>query len=152
MPTTLVRKHTGFTLIEVVVFLVVFSVALITIVSTVTYSSVLIEDSKHKVIGTRFGEELLEWVKFQKDLLGYEAVRAKVPTLSNAATFCFNTLNLQTWPSVGACSGYNLKNFYKRELTLTKVSADELVATIVLSWRILDKVKTHTLIVYVNKL
>ncbi len=154
MTTLPVSKRSGFTIIEVVVFISVFTLAIVAIIAIVSYSGVIFQDSRHKVVASRYSEELTEWLKFQREANGFLSIYNRAAPVANPPTvYCFNSVTLDSWPgSSGNCSGYGLGNFFKRELSLQRRSANEVSATVVTSWYILQRVKSVTIDFYINRL
>jgi type II secretory pathway pseudopilin PulG len=141
----------GFTLIEVLVFVSVFSIALVTILAGVIYSSAAFQDAKIKIIATHYNEELAEWVKYQKELNGYDSIYNKISEPTWTSDFCFNQLDIENWPSVGDClDNYSLDNVFKRELTISRRSVDELSIEIKTYWKILNNTKESNINFYIN--
>lgn len=143
-----VRKTNGFSLIEIIIFVSILSVALISLIASVNYSSVLLANARYKVIATRFSEELSEWLKYQRQYYGYTSINDQIPT--NEVTYCFNTIILSdSWPTAGECAAadFSLDNYFKREVTLTKdpLIPDEIVVEINTSYRLLNFTKIVTI-------
>jgi type II secretory pathway pseudopilin PulG len=135
-------KRRGFSLIEVIVFVSVLSVALISLIASVSYSSLLLINAQHKVVATRYNEEVAEWLKYQREYYGYAALEGHIVG-GNPTTYCFNSSLELVWPelvNIGACPDFALENFYKRELRLS-VEASEITAQIVTSWQTLGQEK-----------
>jgi type II secretory pathway pseudopilin PulG len=143
--------YSGFTLIEVLVFVSVFSTALVTILSGVIYSSAAFQDSKIKIIATHYNEELAEWTKYQKELNGYNAIYNRISEPLWTSTYCFNTAELTDWPTIGGCgTDFTLDGMFKRELTISRRTEDELSIEIKTYWKILNNTKETDINFYLN--
>lgn len=113
------QKSSGFTLIEVMFFVLFVSLIFIGLIFTSTVSIRNNRVSEHKIIATHYAEELREWLRGQKEL--------DFQTLFNKAsdagiTYCFNGA-IASWPSFGSCSGsYSLNSEYLRQVVLTRIT------------------------------
>jgi len=135
----------GFTLVEVVVFVSVLSVALVSLLASISYSSLLLYNAQHKVVATRRAEELAEWLKFQREYYGFAQLDDQIDP-DDSTSFCFNNEEVLAWPDEsGDCSGYALDNFYKREALLTR-SGSVITAQISVSWQTLGNIKEVSII------
>jgi len=126
----------AFTLIETLIFVTILSVFFV-IAAAVSVSS--IRDMKYneaKIIATRYGEGMNEWLRMEKELDG------KNFSAQSGQTYCFNDpLTISTvWPSAGQCTDYSLVGKYKREVVLT-TNSDNIEAEITVSWREFEETK-----------
>ncbi|OGK66303.1 hypothetical protein A2313_03665 [Candidatus Roizmanbacteria bacterium RIFOXYB2_FULL_41_10] len=144
-----VLNNHGFSLIEVLVFVSVFTVAIVALVASVSYSALSLNDARHRLMSSRYNEELAEWLKFQREyrLFGYSGLLAKsTPT---GTTYCFNNSNIgldaNAIMTSGECTGFDLDDFYKRELTLTSATDEQINVQIVTSYRLLNQTKLVTI-------
>ena len=150
MKRNVYKQSQGFSLIEVLVFISVLTVALVALIGSVTYSSLVLNDARYRLFATRYNEELAEWLKFQREYYQYQSI---VDQISNSAgtTYCFNTDSLN-WPSPGACpsNDYSLNNFYKRELMLIN-STGQIDVEITTSYWLLNQEKSSTITLTFNE-
>ena len=128
----------GFTLMEVVVFISIFSVSIIIVMSSISYAALQLNDTKYRIFATRYAEEIAEWLNYQREVNGYTAFAEK----SGEERYCFNNLDIDiedidSWPSAEACLDYDLDNFYKRELLLSS-GDNKVTAQITVFWRLLN--------------
>jgi len=136
-------KNSGFSLVEVIVFVSVLSVALVSLIASVAYSSLLLIDAQHKVIATRYSEEVAEWLKFQREYYTYDALSDQIP-ISGVATYCFNESGTLTWPgivNISPCTDFTLDNYYARQVELTR-SGSEITTVITTTWQTLGQTKS----------
>lgn len=116
----------GFSLIEVLIFVSILSVFFVAAISVSIVTVRNMQINEHKIIATKYAEELIEWLRSEKEndwggaawASGTPATFTERATRSGSpTTYCFNTaLN---WSSLGACSpSYGLSSFFKREATL----------------------------------
>ncbi len=143
------RVSSGFTLVELLVFITIFSIGFTLIIATITYTSIGLRNSIYKTSAIHYTEELAEWVRYKKELSGFDSLFAEVDN-----TYCFNDALTDDWPtSPGACAAtdYSLGNFFKREMELTG-DADQVQAIITTYWSYLGTVRTSELIVYISDL
>ncbi|MBI2051947.1 type II secretion system protein [Candidatus Roizmanbacteria bacterium] len=109
----LVKK--GFSLIEVLVFVAILGVFFITAAVITSFSLQNMKVSENKIRATRYAEELVEWVRGEKE------TDWKTFTTTRVGDWCFNSDPLESWPTeTGACAdvAYDLKNFWKRDLKI----------------------------------
>ena len=142
MRTLTDRKKSGFTLIEVIVFVSVFSVALVSLIASVIYSSLLLKDARHRIVATRSSEELSEWLKFQREYEGFDFVAGKIT--NDSTTYCFNNTDFN-WTESTACENYSLLDFYKREVVLSFPNSPDLSkikVVVATSWQALKTEKS----------
>lgn len=133
-----IHKSHGFSLMEILVFISILSVALVALIGSVSYSSLMLSDARYRLVATRYSEELAEWLKFQREYEGYASVAAKATSLG--ATYCYNTDITDTWPSAVACPGFGLDNFFSREVTLTD-NTGSIDVNIVTKYQLLNREK-----------
>lgn len=139
MLTNKVALKRAFTLIEILVFVSIFSTAMITILAIVNYSALGLKNAQNKIFASHYAEELAEWLKYQRDSGGYTLIETK--SFVGGITYCFNDTNI-SWPinSGGCGENYDLHNFYKRELTLdTDTLNNQINATINTYWKFLGR-------------
>jgi len=136
----------AFTLVETLIFVAILSVFFV-IAAAVSISSIRdMKFNEAKIIGTRYGEEMNEWLRAEKELDG-QAFFEK--SSEDGTAYCFNeSLSPTTvWPVAGACGAddYSLVGKYKRGVVLTTLNPGtdeegvEVVVTI--SWRELTQIK-----------
>ena len=128
------KKNTkAFSLIEVLIFISILSIFFVA-VSTVTVSSLRnMKINEHKILARYYAEQLLEWVRDQKeaDWIVFLSKSAVDP----GKRYCFNSPTL-SWPSEGQCTNYGLLNFFKRELKLvTTSSGSQINALVTINWQ-----------------
>ena len=99
-------------MMEVLIFVSILSLFFVTAAAITTASLRNLKVQEHKILATRYAEELLEWLRGEKE--------ANWNTFTNHTdTYCFNSSPITSWESPGNCLGYSLNNLYKREVTLT---------------------------------
>ncbi|PIU36904.1 hypothetical protein CO005_00505 [Candidatus Roizmanbacteria bacterium CG_4_8_14_3_um_filter_34_9] len=122
------KKFTGFTLIEVLVFVTVLSLFFISAVTITTFSLRNLKIQEHKIIATRYAEESSEWVKQEKE------DDWQVFASHNGTNYCLNSLS---WTN-GLCSTYSLgtPGFFKRDLILSISGnpTDKITTVLTVSW------------------
>lgn len=131
------NKKTGFSLIEVLVFISIFSVFFVTAIASITVTLRNMKKNEHKIMATRYAEELQEWLKAEKEIDWYN-----FSTTYPGQTFCFNS-PITVWPTAGSCSTFNGvvgvdPAIFKRELALTATGSNpvtQVKAIITVSWQ-----------------
>ncbi len=130
----------GFTLIEVLVFVTIMSIILIAAVALTATSINQLKTQQYKILATHFAESLFEWLEAQKELDWQDFVSKAT---QNGKVYCFNDLNISDWPGTsGSCSDYSLganemfngKQIFKREVKLTKIGED-VKAAVTVTWK-----------------
>lgn len=125
---------TGQTLLEIVVGVGLVSMVLVAMVSAITYSLANIQQAKSKAEATQYAQDAIEWLRNQRDNLGWTGFSTHAGN-----TYCLNDLN---WSTPTNCSGFTLKNIYKREVTLIADSADKITAALNMQWQRGTQTKT----------
>jgi len=136
----------GFSLIEILVFVSVFSVALVALIGSASYSALILSNLRYKTYATRYSEELAEWLSFQRNYQGYSVIEAK-----QGNSYCFNdsSIDVDNWPSAGACTGFTLNDFYKRQAVI-EASGTKNKITITTSYQFLNTEKQSSIVIYFN--
>jgi len=143
------KKNQAFSLIEVLVFISVFAVFFVVAIAAVTASLRNMKINEHKIIATRYAEELQEWLKSEKE------IDWNIFSTSRIGTYCFNNpIPISSWPAAGACgvndfsgiSGIN-PAIFKREmiLTVTGNPVTQVDAVITVSWKEVNQTFNVTL-------
>jgi len=102
----------AFSLIEVLIFVTILSIFFV-LAAAVTIASLRnMKVNEHKILATYYAEELVEWLRDEKEA-DWTAFSQK------SGTYCFNSSDFSGWP-IGACgNNYDLDSFFKRELILS---------------------------------
>lgn len=129
-------KNTGFSLVEVLVFITILSIFFVAAAAITTASLRNMKINEHKILATRYGEELLEWLRGEKEADWNNFVnRSSI----NGTTYCFSNTPINNWPTTtGSCSSFNGLNppIYKRELSLTTApGGNQVNVSINVSWQ-----------------
>jgi Tfp pilus assembly protein PilV len=108
----------SFSLIEVLIFISILSVFLVTSASIVTVSMHQNAQKINKLKATHYNNQLLEWIRTEKELDWNGLVARGTPT----SVYCFCTETLAWTVAVADkadCCPTPLKNIYKRYIILT---------------------------------
>lgn len=111
------NRH-GFSLIEVTIFVAIMSVFFVMVMSMSTSSLATLKTSERRTYATRYTEEAIEWLGGEKEVDWDNTFLPKAP-LTTPTIYCFNS-TMTTWPTAGACAGYTLNGFFKREIALSR--------------------------------
>jgi len=107
-------KKKSFTLIEVLIFVTILSLFFV-VASAVTITSLQnLKVQEHKILATRYAEELLEWLRGEKEVDWNKFINYR-------GNYCFNSspIPMSNWPASGNCPTASfLNNLYKREVIL----------------------------------
>lgn len=118
----------GFSLIEILIFISVFASVFIIILGIISYSTILMKNAEYRTFATYYADELVQWMRYQRDSLGYTELE------SRSGTYCFNSAAISdTWPSTGSCASYSLDSFFMRELEFSG-DDDQLAVEVRVSW------------------
>jgi len=117
----------GFTLLEVVIFMSLFT----TIFLTITYVNLgSIKNNKlneHKIMASYYAETLGEWLRGEKDASWSAFLINSDLDDNNSIDYCFNESTLSTWTAganffQGQCSNnFALNNIFQREAGFNKI-------------------------------
>ncbi|MCR4329200.1 MAG: hypothetical protein NUV65_01500 [Candidatus Roizmanbacteria bacterium] len=148
-------KHTnkGFTIIEIIVFVAVFSFSIVYILSAVIYTTNSMKQSQMMTVANHENGELIEWLLYRKNVLAYNNFVLEIwpaGDTQNAKTYCFNDVldESAVWPgSEGACSGFDLNSLFKREAVFTM--SDTIVINIVSSWLVSSTTSSSSAQIYI---
>jgi type II secretory pathway pseudopilin PulG len=126
----MITHKKSFTLIEVLIFLAILSLFFVAAAAVTIVSLRNLKVQEHKILATRYAEELLEWLRGEK-----EADWNQFATYND--TYCFNSSPIISWGNSGNCSSYSLNNLYKREVTLTVQGTPpyQVNISIIVSWQ-----------------
>lgn len=146
------KKEKAFSLIEVMIFVVVFSLFFITAATIVTTTLRISNTNQNKIKATHYVEDLGEWLKSEKELnwggVIYsgspksftEQVTIKYNPLKSSTDFCFNASPIDAWPSSGTINcDFTLNNQFRRIATFSATVVDNYVnqisASISTEWK-----------------
>ena len=136
----LVKKNKGQTVLEILIATAITSVLLISLLQLGTYSNKTSIYSKNVNIATEYSSEMIEWLKSQRDNMGWQVFVEKL-NIGTETTFCVNTTpnSFDNFVSNhGECSNFSLNGRFKREITLTPIthggSMDEIQVLVTTSW------------------
>jgi len=126
----MITHKKSFTLIEVLIFVTILSLFFVAAAAVTIASLRNLKVQEHKILATRYAEELLEWLRGER-----EADWNQFTT--HTGTYCFNSSPITSWGNSGNCSGYSLNNLYKREVTLTVQGTPpyQVNISIIVSWQ-----------------
>jgi len=98
------NKIKGFTLVEVLIFISVISVVLITAASLALTSLFTFKNQQYQTLSEYYAVSLLNWLEGEKEKdWGTFLQRAS----AGGKTYCFNSDPINTWPSAGVCPANN---------------------------------------------
>jgi len=103
----------GFSLIEVLVFITILSLVFITTIALGTGSLRNSKNAENKILAAHYGEELLAWLRSQKDADWLTFVG------NSDNSYCFDAEPVSSWPDSDSCTANQLvKNLFKRQAIL----------------------------------
>lgn len=105
----------GFSLIEVLVFVAILSLFFVLAVAIVTTSIRTMQSSTHKLLATRYAQELIHWLQTEKELNWNDFATSRAS--SAGITYCFNQPLATTWSvtpfDAGPCTTDYTSYYYK---------------------------------------
>lgn len=110
----------GFSLMEVLVFTTILSMFFVAAASIVTYMVRTAKINEHRILATRYGEELLEWARAERDI-DWNAFTANADS-AGSTVYCFDTTP-PTWTGAVSPCNYDLDSNFKRTMTLRSLQA-----------------------------
>jgi len=135
MDKTKKNSRKSFSLVEVLVFTSILSLFFVTAAAVVTESLRNMKINEHKILATRYAEELLEWLRSKKEADWDKFVEKG--SVDPGTVYCFNAILTDDWPQAGKCSPENkLDNIFTREVTLKNEGApvNYVQISILVSW------------------
>lgn len=110
----------GFSLIEVLIFVSILGIFFVIALSTTVSALRDMKFNEHKILATRYAEDLMEWLKSQKEK-EFNAFVAYDTSSGTGTTYCFNSVSINTWPAAGDCSSVGLNPaIYKRSVIIKR--------------------------------
>ncbi len=126
-----VRSTAGFSLLEVLIFISIVSLFFIAAASVATISLRSIQSNENKILATRYAEELLEWVRGEKE------EDWEVFTTTRMGSWCLSQEPIEDWPGSlanGLCSNSQLiDSLFKREMAL-QLTGERVAVSIDVTW------------------
>lgn len=133
-------KSDGFSLVEVLVFVSVVALFFVTAALISSFSLRISKSNETKILGTRYAEELLEWLRGEKEA-DWEAFTDRItcyPTVPCSENWCFDETpiaNTDGWQTRASCQTYDLQNTFKRDLVLSTTSDPNQINVVInVSW------------------
>jgi len=128
------QSGAGQSLFEVVFAIAVASLVITGIVSLSTTSVRNATFARNKSLASRFTQEASEWLRGERDS-GWDSFASRAALLPGT-TWC---LRDTSWPGAdGSCGSSDFitgTSIFKREATLTEISANDIQADIIASWQ-----------------
>jgi hypothetical protein len=141
-------RRTGFTIIEVVVFVALFVSSVVLIFASVNYASLGLKNAQFKTMAAHNSEELTEWLKYQAESQGYQYLLTLASV--GGSTYCFNAATI-AWPTVGSCTTYSLGNFFKREMVFQKTADNsQITATVTTYWYSVGYIRNSQIVTFLT--
>jgi prepilin-type N-terminal cleavage/methylation domain-containing protein len=107
------KKESGFTLIEVLIVITILIVFFVAAMSVAVVNLKNLDSSRNKILGTRYAEELLEWLRGEKETSWEDFIKDK------DGIWCFNS-EPPNWNRHRACAEQEkINGFFTREANLT---------------------------------
>ena len=110
----------SFSLVEVLVFVTILGLFFVAAASITLVSLRNMKINEHKIIATHYAEELLSWLRSEKDA-DWNTFANRMPVDPAIVSYCINST--PSWPAIsGKCAtnDYSLDLIFNRDLTLSK--------------------------------
>lgn len=125
------KNNSGFSLIEVLLFTVLFSLVFLGITSAMVSSLRNTKASQRRILATYYASELKDWLKGQKEV--------SFSNFPKSGTQCFNTSPIVGWGVTGNCGssfilGQGTDIVFKRYVTFTDGTSTQVNVTILVEW------------------
>ncbi len=146
------RRTKAFSLIEVLVFVSILSIFFVGAAAVATAALRDMKIIEHKIIATRYSEELLEWLRAEKETdWNVFANSGHAGKCQPSETLCFNTLDWNSGCNVSCSKGLN--NLYGRSvkfqvLPVSPALPTQVTVSIEVSWSELGN--TYTIPIKTN--
>ena len=123
----------GFSLIEVLVFITILGLFFVAAISVTTFSLKNMKISEHKILAAHYAEEGTEWVRNEKEN-DWETFVLK--SSGTGTLYCLNSLNWSTAVTCGENYALGTPALFKREVTLTNsgTPVSQVNIEVVISW------------------
>ena len=136
------KSRLGFSMVEVLVFVSVVAMFFVVAATISSFSLQVAKSNENKILATRYAEELIEWLRGEKEVDWEQFKTNTIPDPPGTAqNYCFyqktfgsnwnNTSKLNT-----TCSGFELGSVFNRDLTITPTSdSNQVNVDVTVSWR-----------------
>lgn len=134
------RDQQGLSLLELLIFITVLSLIFLGTAYATTRSMQQTQFNKHKLLATRYAEEIEEWMRGKKEEDWADFYNNKAAS-GDGNTYCFDDEvydedNNISWPGVSECgSSYNLDDLYQREAVLIHGAGSQVQVYIEVTWQ-----------------
>lgn len=133
------KQEAGQSIIEVILATVVVALVLVAVLSTIVASLRNSRLSLEQTRATKYGEEVLEWVRQERSVVGWSNLLSTVGGVGSEVDYCLTSLP-SSWTELedyrGNCQPTDLitDTPYQRQMTLRRTSSDELEVLVRLTW------------------
>ncbi|NTU73702.1 prepilin-type N-terminal cleavage/methylation domain-containing protein [Candidatus Roizmanbacteria bacterium] len=129
----------GFSLIEVLVFVSILSIFFVSAMFVTTVSLHNMKVNEHRIIASRYAEDLLEWIRAYKETDWDNFMEKTINGGENP--YCFNSTpgSLVDFPGVSSCGYTGIDGLspviYRRTATLIQQNSGQIQVAISVNWR-----------------
>lgn len=145
----------AFSLIEVLIFVVVFSLFFIIAASIVTSTLRITKENQNKIKASHYVEELREWLRSEKEtnwggsiyVGSINSFTEQVSQSSPTTSFCFNSSPIASWPAIGTTNcNFTLDGQYRRiatfSATIVNGFVNQISANISTEWKSGEEIRS----------
>jgi len=125
----------GFSLIEVLVFVTILGLFFVAAAAVTLFSLRNMKVSEHRIIATHYAEELLSWMKNEKDD-NWNVFMGNTGAENVPVYYCFPSLSwtVSSLLPDPCTAGDKIVSIYTREAVLTKISSSQINVQITVDW------------------
>jgi len=131
-------KQTGFSLIEVLVFVSVLNLFFILALTVTVVTLRNFQENEHRIVASHYLDQLKEWLMYEKEK-DWNSFSQKT------STYCFNDLS---WSNANPCSfscpGTGCLNIYNRQATFVNNGDGTSTVELKISWSEINQTKNIT--------
>ena len=134
------KAQMGFSMVEVLVFVSVVAMFFVVAAAISSFSLQIAKSNENKILATRYAEELLEWLRGEKEV-DWEQFKENTIPDDTTKNYCFYEKTFgSNWNNTSklnaACSGFELGSVFNRDLTVTPTSdSNQVSINVTVSWR-----------------
>ncbi len=140
----------GGSIVEVIVASALISVAVIAALSLMNHTQKQNSYAKGLAEATKYGSQSLDWLRTQRDIVGWAIIADKVTSDGSPATYCLSTIPFSTTRftdvAAGACGTTDFipSTIFIREITIDSSDAANGTLTITSKVRWQEKIMRET--------
>lgn len=125
----------SFSLVEVLVFVSILSLFFVAAAAITSVSLRNMKSSEHRIIATHYANELLSWLRSQKETDWPTFYVKASPNVSSPYEYCFNLRAISSvWPSSTCATNDFIPPIYERRVYLSAPTTSQVNVKIMVTW------------------